>query len=179
MKRSMTRLYGEIPMDNETVPVRSPASPVCGRTKSSCEASSGKCKAPNNCTLDFHILVADDNEFLRHMFERIIPLVCPNSVCHTACNGAEAIEMFRAICFDLVFLDLKMPDLCGVSAAQSLRKLEKELNRDPTPLYAISAYEVKCEWDRCESAGFDGFLCKPFGINEIGAVVRQFCVAHA
>ncbi|WP_207503615.1 response regulator [Telluribacter humicola] len=75
----------------------------------------------------------------------------------TAVNGLEAIEKFKANAYDLVLMDLRMPEMDGYEATRIIR----ELNRD-IPVVALTASAFSVEKERAMSSGFTAYLTKPF-----------------
>ena len=77
-------------------------------------------------------------------------------------NGKKAVESCRQHIFDLVLMDIQMPEMDGFEALASIRTLERaESRRRPTPIVALTAHAMKGDQDRCLDAGFDGYLSKP------------------
>jgi len=81
-------------------------------------------------------------------------------------SGPEAIELFRNMQFDLVFMDMQMPDMNGITTTKELRKIEEE--RDTrTPIIAMSARATEDDNNECQEAGMDGYITKPFGTQTL------------
>jgi len=77
-------------------------------------------------------------------------------------NGKKAIESCRQETFDLVLMDIQMPEMDGFEALAAIRTLERaESRRRPTPIIALTAHAMKGDQERCLDAGFDGYLSKP------------------
>ena len=77
-------------------------------------------------------------------------------------NGKKAVETCRQETFDLVLMDIQMPEMDGFEALASIRTLERaESRRRTTPIIALTAHAMKGDQDRCLDAGFDGYLSKP------------------
>ena len=89
----------------------------------------------------------------------------------TALSGAEAIEMYRAQPFDLVFMDHMMPGMDGVEAARRLRALEREKGRD-LYIVALTANTVSGAKAMFRQEGFDGFVAKPIDVQELDRTLR-------
>ncbi len=112
---------------------------------------------------------AEDNVLLFKMFLKKRP--CTVTVAH---NGQEAIEKFRADHFDLVFMDLQMPIMDGYTATADIRRWERENNRPPTPIFALTAYVLEAEKQKALEAGCDRHLKKPISKNSLLAVLESF-----
>ena len=89
----------------------------------------------------------------------------------TALSGAEAIEMYRAHPFDLVFMDHMMPGMDGVEAARRLRALERDKGRD-LYIVALTANTVSGARAMFRQEGFDGFVAKPIDVQELDRTLR-------
>ncbi|HEY3741373.1 MAG TPA: ATP-binding protein [Bryobacteraceae bacterium] len=115
------------------------------------------------------ILVADDNQVnqkvARNLLERWGYL--PDSVY----NGREVLEAVARIRYDLVLLDVHMPEMDGIEAAQRIRQ---EMTDDERPrLIALTASAFKEDRDRCLEAGMDGFLSKPIKISDLRITLEE------
>jgi CheY-like chemotaxis protein len=104
------------------------------------------------------ILVAEDNfsnlKLLSRMLERWGQQVT------LAENGRDAQDLYRKGNFDLIILDLQMPEMDGFELAAAIREGEKGTGRH-TPILALTAYVLGGQRERCLTGGMDGFLAKP------------------
>jgi len=72
------------------------------------------------------------------------------------------VESCRQDTFDLVLMDIQMPEMDGFEALAAIRMLERAESRHrPTPIIALTAHAMKGDQERCLDAGFDGYLSKP------------------
>jgi CheY-like chemotaxis protein len=85
-------------------------------------------------------------------------------------NGREAVDLLERSTFDLVLMDVQMPLLDGIAATTLIREREKATG-DHQPIFALTAYAVKGDQDRCIAAGMDGYLSKPIRPEELDAVL--------
>ncbi|MBN8729291.1 MAG: PAS domain S-box protein [Acidobacteria bacterium] len=114
------------------------------------------------------ILVCEDNPVNRTLAERI--LAKSGYRTGSAGNGLEALSMFHQEEWDLILMDVQMPELDGLTAATRLRT---ESPRGMTvPIVAMTAHATKADRDRCLLAGMDGYLCKPFSPDELVTTVE-------
>lgn len=82
-------------------------------------------------------------------------------------NGAEAFEKFKQNSFDIVFMDLMMPELDGFEAAKQMRAWEAAQGRPGVPIVAVSAHTGEEEVEKCRVSGFTAHLSKPLDLGEL------------
>ncbi len=70
------------------------------------------------------------------------------------------MKMLQSTVFDLILMDIQMPDLDGYQTTRAIRRLEKNSNKH-TPIIAVTAYAVKGDREKCLAAGMDGYISKP------------------
>ena len=92
-------------------------------------------------------------------------------------NGIEAIEAFSTREFDLILMDIHMPEMGGVEAAEIIRTLEKNQQLKRTPIIAVTANALKGDKERYLAAGMDGYVSKPIAVDalrhEIKGLLRE------
>jgi CheY-like chemotaxis protein len=74
----------------------------------------------------------------------------------TVSNGREAVKAFGKDTFDLILMDVQMPELDGREATEAIRK--QEMGRSRTPIIAPTAHVMVSDRERCIAAGMDGFV---------------------
>ncbi len=85
-------------------------------------------------------------------------------------NGHLALNAMREKCFDLVLMDLQMPEMDGLTATRKIRAIEKS-SAERTPIVAMTAHAAKSDEDACYEAGMDDFIVKPFKPEKLKAVL--------
>jgi signal transduction histidine kinase/CheY-like chemotaxis protein len=100
------------------------------------------------------ILVVDDSQDNRFIVERY--LEASGATVRTAANGASGVELARSIQFDLIFMDIQMPEMDGYQATQLIRKAGIH-----TPIAALTAHALQVEQNRALASGFNAYLTKP------------------
>lgn len=119
------------------------------------------------------VLLAEDNAVNQHVAVRMLQkLNCAVSV---ASSGLEAVERYRELRPDLVFMDCQMPRMDGFEATGAIRALETGGRR--TPIIALTANVMAGDRDRCLAAGMDGYLGKPLDLNALAEALRVWSPA--
>jgi len=88
-------------------------------------------------------------------------------------NGQKAIEAVTNQPFDLVLMDLQMPDVGGCEAVQQIRQHEQRTGSPRVPIVAMTAEAMKGDRERCLAAGMDDYLAKPIESDELYRIIRK------
>jgi len=104
------------------------------------------------------ILLVEDNKLAQKM--AAMALKSLGCEIHTANTGAEAITQFKARSYDLIFMDLGLPDMDGYTVTETIRELEKK-RQTRTPIVALTAHTEDEFRQNAKKAGMDDFLAKP------------------
>ncbi len=120
------------------------------------------------------VLLAEDSEVNRQVALGLLEKRGHTVVC--ACNGREAVELARGQAFDVILMDVQMPELDGFEAVQAIRRDEQALGRR-VPVIAMTAHVMKGDRQRCLDAGMDGYVSKPVNPRELFAVVESLAGA--
>lgn len=108
---------------------------------------------------DLKVLLVEDNLINQKItLLTLKPLV---SSIDTASNGKEALDKFGTANYDLILMDIQMPVMSGLIAAEKIRALESSTNSH-IPVIAITANAMIGDKEKCLSAGFDDYISKPF-----------------
>ena len=118
------------------------------------------------------ILLAEDNQSNSSLFFAFTKKT-PFQVI-LAENGRIAVEQFKTGEFDLVLMDMEMPEMGGLEATTIIRSLELAEGRKRTPIVALTAHALKEHKDKADEAGCDGFLTKPFKKNSLLEAILTF-----
>jgi two-component system response regulator MprA len=113
----------------------------------------------------FRVMVVEDDDALRSALVRALRL--EGYVVDAASNGAEAATLLASIQADVVVLDIKMPELDGLTLCQQLRAAG-----DRTPVLLLTARDLVADRVQGLNAGADDYLTKPFAVDELLARVR-------
>lgn len=111
------------------------------------------------------ILIADDVPQNIEVLE--LTLKRDGHSCVTAVNGLQAYEKFTESEFDLVLMDIQMPEVDGLQACRIIRQWEKINSRKPTPIIALTASVLEKDRRDATEAGMNGFASKPIDLIEL------------
>lgn len=107
---------------------------------------------------NYRILLVEDDELNRKVALRILEK--KGFSVTVVSTGVEAIETVRELKFDLILMDINMPELDGVSATAEIRKIDKMMDRR-TPVIALTAYALKGDEEKFIQSGLDDYVSKP------------------
>ena len=110
------------------------------------------------------ILVAEDNAVNQAVILRVLQKMGHTPV--LAENGKEALALASTEKFDLVFMDVQMPEMDGLAATAAIRESEK-ISGAHLPIFAMTAHAMKGDRERCLEAGMDGYITKPVRFSDI------------
>jgi len=110
------------------------------------------------------VLVADDDEYNRKLLHAI--LVKCNVQVKEAGNGKQVVEELIKNPYDILLMDIRMPEMNGIEAAEQIRKLSDPFKAE-IPIIALTAVTSEEKRLRCKQAGINDFLSKPFKEDEL------------
>jgi len=111
-----------------------------------------------------HILVVDDNEVNRRLATRLMEKQGHSVV--SAVSGRGAMDALKKQAFDVVLMDVQMPDMDGFEATQMIREGERQTGAH-VPIIAMTAHAMEGDRERCLSAGMDGYVSKPIALDAL------------
>ncbi len=118
-----------------------------------------------------HLLVVDDDTNSCRVLEKIAQkndwsIVLTNS-------GEEAISAYEQHTFDIILMDIQMPDMDGYETTCRLRNLERT-QKTSTPIIAVTANALPLDREKCLEAGMNDYIAKPFTVNQLLDVIDQW-----
>jgi PAS domain S-box-containing protein len=126
-----------------------------------------------NNFIDVHpkILVVDDNSINQMVASEILK----KSGCEVdlADNGLEAIEKVKANHYDLIFMDIQMPKMDGISATKEIKRLKI---KDQAPIIAMTAYSMKEDKEKFLLGGMDDYIPKPIKAEMLISKVKEWAI---
>lgn len=127
-------------------------------------------------SIPLRILVAEDNASNRRLIR--ILLERHGHQVEFACNGHEAVSLATTRPYDLIMMDIQMPDLDGRSAAIQIRTQEKSRNTRRIPIIAVTADALTESCQACLDAGMDDFITKPLHPEQLSAILDRVTRLH-
>jgi CheY-like chemotaxis protein len=119
------------------------------------------------------VLVAEDNSVNQLLAARLLEKR-GHHVVMTA-NGCEALAAIEKEGYDLVLMDVQMPEMDGLEATTVLRAKERDrADGVHLPVIALTAHAMKGDQERCLAAGMDGYLAKPIRPQDLDAILEIY-----
>ena len=118
-----------------------------------------------------HVLLAEDNRVNQRLATRLLEKRGHSVV--VAADGREALAAIEKEGFDLVLMDLQMPEMDGFEATVAIREKEKA-GGARLPIVALTAHAMKGDREKCLAAGMDGYLTKPIRTAELEEVLKKY-----
>ena len=115
------------------------------------------------------ILLVEDNAINQQVATELLEQA--GFVVIVANNGREAVQTVETSNFDLVLMDIQMPEMDGHEATQTIRK---EPRFDALPIIALTAHAMAGEREKCLNSGMNGYLSKPIKTQELYAVLTKW-----
>jgi len=117
------------------------------------------------------ILLAEDNVAAQLVGKKVLERI--GHTVQVAGNGIKVLQMLEEGEFDLVLMDIEMPQMDGIEATRAIRKQEAGSGQH-IPILAVTAYATKEDQERCLRAGTDGYLSKPVSPERLVAAIERF-----
>jgi two-component system sensor histidine kinase/response regulator len=119
-----------------------------------------------------HILLAEDNAVNQKLAVRMLEKRGHTLV--VASTGKEALAAWKRERFDLILMDVQMPEMDGFEATAAIRQAER-LTGVHIPIVAMTAYAMSGDRQRCLEAGMDGYIPKPIQAQTVFEVIKAMC----
>jgi len=118
-----------------------------------------------------NILLAEDNLINQKLATSLIQRM--GHKVSVAQNGRKAIEAIETERFDVVLMDVQMPEMDGLEATRAIRSSENLTGRPRIPIIAMTAYAMAGDRERCLEAGMDGYISKPVNPQELFEAIEN------
>jgi len=116
------------------------------------------------------ILCVDDNEANLKLIDELLSEY--NIIRTLATDGREAVQACKESKFDLIFMDIQMPEMDGIEATRRIRKMKTDGVR--TPIIALTAHAMKGEKEKLLAEGMDDYLTKPISQEQLENTIQQW-----
>jgi signal transduction histidine kinase/DNA-binding response OmpR family regulator/HPt (histidine-containing phosphotransfer) domain-containing protein len=127
---------------------------------------------PRSTSMPVRILLAEDNLVNQRLAVRVLEKA--GHTVRLVHNGREAVSEFEARGFDLVLMDVQMPEMDGLEATSAIRDLERQSGTH-IPIIAMTAHALKGDRERCLNAGMDDYLAKPIRRQDLATLILKYC----
>ncbi|MFH1136564.1 MAG: response regulator [Pseudomonadota bacterium] len=129
---------------------------------------------PEPCRL--HILVAEDNQVNQLLARRLLEK--RGHSIEVADNGLEVLKALEKESFDLVLMDIQMPEMDGLAASRAIREREARQGGH-VPIVAMTAFAMRGDREMCLAAGMDAYLAKPISSQMLYQTIAAVVIKRA
>jgi CheY-like chemotaxis protein len=116
------------------------------------------------------VLVVDDVPVNLIVVEKMLDSL--GYLVESACDGIEAVEAVKSRHYDIIFMDIQMPEMDGIEATRRIRALDIE--RSSIPIVAITANTQESDRDACIEIGMNDFIAKPFVKKQLVSLLERY-----
>jgi signal transduction histidine kinase/ActR/RegA family two-component response regulator len=121
------------------------------------------------------VLLAEDNEINQQVAVEFLQM--RGHEVRITGNGLEALAALADKRFDVILMDVQMPQMDGFKATAAIREKEKSTG-DHIPIIAMTGYAMKGDRQRCLDAGMDAYICKPIRSHELYKIIENTATLH-
>ncbi len=122
------------------------------------------------------ILLAEDNLVNQKVAARLLERL--GHTCQIVDNGVALLERWRAGAWDVLLIDLQMPEMDGETAIRLLREEERSRPGPAQPTVAMTAHAMQGDKERCLNMGFDGYIAKPISQERLAEEIARVLQRH-
>ncbi|WP_211227851.1 PAS domain S-box protein [Spirochaeta cellobiosiphila] len=126
----------------------------------------------DNSQLKGHVLVVEDNEINQNLMKIMLEEL--GLTVSLAPNGLHAIESRQNNDFDMIFMDISMPEMDGEEATQLIIEYERKAKQQHCPIIALTAHAIKGDKERFMNIGMDDYLSKPIEMESLVMIVQKY-----
>jgi CheY-like chemotaxis protein len=127
-------------------------------------------QAPPPASAPLRILLVEDNRINQKIAMRLLEGEGHRVVASE--NGKQGVERFREGGFDLILMDVQMPEMDGWEATRAIREIEAGSGRH-IPILAMTAHAMKGDREKCLEAGMDGYVSKPVVVADLRQAIQD------
>ncbi|WMW25620.1 PAS domain S-box protein [Methanolobus sediminis] len=118
------------------------------------------------------ILLVEDNVVNQHVAQAMLQKL--GITADVANNGLEAIEALETIPYDLVFMDIQMPEMDGMEASKHIRNKQSSVINHDIPIIAMTAHAMKGDEEKCIEAGMNDYIPKPINLKLLAGKINKW-----
>jgi signal transduction histidine kinase/ligand-binding sensor domain-containing protein/CheY-like chemotaxis protein len=167
--------FGVAPVEEAHAPVDTPSlRSLLGATLRDKGPEVGATTSARIAPAGLRVLLAEDNPVNQQLERRLLERRGHHVT--IAATGRQALECLERESFDIILMDVQMPDMDGLEATEVIRARERDTGIH-VPIIALTARTMKEDRDRCLAAGMDAFITKPIQAVEFLTVVESVAVA--
>jgi len=134
------------------------------------EDNNPKIRPMHDKTRTMRILLAEDNPVNQMMMQKMLNKLGYNA--DIASNGLEVLKFLEIQPYDLILMDIQMPEMDGFQATREIQK--RWASEDRPKIIAITAYALEGDQERCLAAGMDNYISKPLRLDKLRAVLEPY-----
>lgn len=117
------------------------------------------------------ILIVEDNRINMLLAKRLIKKIIPNCIIFEACDGKEAIKLYKKENLDIILMDIQMPKKNGFETTLEIRKLSHSEN---PPIIALTAGIFIEEKEKCLNSGMNDYISKPIILSDLEKILHKW-----
>ena len=151
---------------------RTPPLPV--EQISSADEETGQSHLPSETLKLLSVLIAEDNVVNQRLISRLLEKHVRQVT--VASNGRQALSLLEQGRFDMILMDVQMPELNGFQATSAIREREN-IEGGHIPIIALTAHAMQGDRERCLQAGMDGYISKPIQNQKLFEAITQIVVS--
>ncbi len=126
---------------------------------------------PNKPEKKLNILVVEDDEVNRFVVSNMLDK--KGYAVNIACNGLEAVKAYKENQYDLIMMDIQMPEMDGVEATKNIRQWEIDGGKKHTPIIALTAYALHGDREKFLALGMDEYISKPIVLEDLYVTIDK------
>ncbi len=117
------------------------------------------------------ILIVEDNRINMLLAKKLIKKIIPNCIIFEACDGKEAIKLYKKEKLDIILMDIQMPKKNGFETTLEIRKLSHSEN---PPIIALTAGIFVEEKEKCLNSGMNDYISKPIILSDLEQILHKW-----
>jgi CheY-like chemotaxis protein len=127
---------------------------------------------PDRSASSFRILLAEDNPVNQKVAKRVLSHL--GYEVDIVNHGLEAINAIANVAYDLILMDIQMPEMDGLETTRYIRKQESESQVSPIAIVAMTANATDDDQNLCRDAGMNDYISKPIQIDKLKNLLQRY-----